>query len=369
MASFLAVAWLTVMVAAISASYDGWLKLNAPHSVSQESADETGDASHENDEESKGESNDDIAISRDHKRLHLLMRTTKSFLGPLCDLQAFTGMAIVIAGFSQWETISFYHESLVTAYWWLTLNSFWVARVNYMDIDTKVEGKKVFVRRLSVLISCILGITFQCMAIKREEHHWNYHEDEHCYRWRDDTSTWPWIAGTLLYTFTLFLIMVPQTRSCIRDCATWADRKIKDLKKNMVKKYTAFRSSSRPPATATTHPSYPSIMRVKKFAILALATLAFSVSWSLAQFLSIWSYGDGYTPLFILAYTGFNIQSTFDVITLKTLNNNIIDGDELKMGFGQVLPLVLIMQLSFMFIDLWEGKPDQNSMRESSELT
>lgn len=46
-------------------------------------------------------------------------------LGPLCDLQAITGAAIVIAGFRQWQTITYYHRELVGSYWCLTSNLFW----------------------------------------------------------------------------------------------------------------------------------------------------------------------------------------------------------------------------------------------------
>lgn len=54
-------------------------------------------------------------------------------LGPLCDLQAITGAAILVSGFCQWNTITFYHRELVAAYWWLISNSFWSSRTAYMD--------------------------------------------------------------------------------------------------------------------------------------------------------------------------------------------------------------------------------------------
>lgn len=356
MSSFIAVAWLTVLVSVISTSYDCWLELKMKRNrlVNQE---QEHAANH-------GVEEVEAFPSRPtHSKVHLLMMTSKSFLGPLCDLQAFTGTAIVIAGFSQWQTISFYHEALVATYWWLTLNSFFAGRVNYMDIDTDLEPKKVFIRRLAVLSSCILGLSFQCLVIVRENNRWDDDIDEHCYRWRDDTSIWPWIAGSSVYTATLLVVMVPQFRPKIEGYLIWKDRKLQGLTDELVKQHDLFKLSTSQLSSPSAHSFTAWSGRASRLTCLLLAALRLSVFWTTIQFLGIWSYGDGYLPLFVLAYFCFNIQNTFDVITLKTLNIDLImEGDELKMGFGQVLPLLLFVQLGFIFVDLWEGKLDQKSM-------
>ena len=56
-------------------------------------------------------------------------------LGHICDIQVVTGLAIMVAGLAQWNRISYYHEQLVTLYFQLTLDSFWAARINYMDFN------------------------------------------------------------------------------------------------------------------------------------------------------------------------------------------------------------------------------------------
>ncbi|QDS72477.1 hypothetical protein FKW77_009915 [Venturia effusa] len=181
MASFLAVAWLTILVSVISASYDGRLRLRTR-------TNSLVDREHENALNNGDEQTERRFNGHTRPRIQLLMVTIKGFLGPLCDFQAFTGTAIIIAGFSQWQTISFYHESLVVTYWWLTLNSFFAGRMNYMDINTDIAPKIVFMRRLLVFTSCVLGIMFQCLVIVRENNHWDDDLDGCYYRWRDGTS-------------------------------------------------------------------------------------------------------------------------------------------------------------------------------------
>lgn len=39
----------------------------------------------------------------------------------------------------------------------------------------------------------------------------------------------------------------------------------------------------------------------------------------------------------------------------KTMNADMV-GDESKMGFGQVLPSVLFIQILFDIVDIWKGK-------------
>jgi hypothetical protein len=328
MASFLAVAWFTVFVAVVPATYD---------------------ILHTGPEPEPGMSGADIR--RESKRQKpLWVKTMKNLLGPLCDIQAITGIAIVIAGFTQWNSIAFYHESLVMSYWWVTLNSFWVGRVDYMDPDEE-QSPKIFVRRLVIFMSCVLGITFQCMVQVRETGPlWDDSTKEHCYRWRDDTSAWPWVGGTSIYAFALLLVMIPPARPWVHKYLDGTRDGLHDLKDKLIIQYHEFRMPL-PPHGRTG----PFTAHIIKFLLLAFVALAFGFCWIIAQFLSIWSYGDGWNPLLLLAYTGFGIWNTFDVVTLKVLNKPLIDGDELKMGFGQVLPLVLVVQIGFNIIDLWEG--------------
>jgi hypothetical protein len=79
----------------------------------------------------------------------IIARKCQKLLGPLCDLQAITGIGIIIAGWAQIGTINYYHEELVIAYWWLTLNSFWTGRADYLVFDSKDDKIRVTGREAS----------------------------------------------------------------------------------------------------------------------------------------------------------------------------------------------------------------------------
>ena len=51
----------------------------------------------------------------------------------LCELQVVTGISILVAGFVQINTMTFYHQQFVIDYWLLTLNPFWAARAGDLN--------------------------------------------------------------------------------------------------------------------------------------------------------------------------------------------------------------------------------------------
>ena len=87
-----------------------------------------------------------------------------------------------------------------------------------------------------------------------------------------------------------------------------------------------------------------------------------SIYWILIQFISIWSYGGSdsiwTSAFYVLAYIGFNVWNTYDILTLKLLNKALLRSDEDKWGYGQVLPMIMLLQLVFNAVDIWrqQGK-------------
>ncbi|OJJ78638.1 uncharacterized protein ASPGLDRAFT_138495, partial [Aspergillus glaucus CBS 516.65] len=217
-----------------------------------------------------------------------IVQKIEALFGPLCDLQAVSGVAIMIAGFAQWHTITFYHEQLVMYYWWLTLNSFWVARIHYMNLDSTGEPWLLRVRRFSVLFSCILAIIWQIRIFYRESNYWN-DIDGPCYRFLDGTSVWPWVGGLILFS-------------------------------------------------------------------VAIAALSVVIYWFLLQWLATWSYGDGFIPFTWFIYVGLNVWYTLDVVSLWAWNKPLISAEEQGWGFGQVLPLVLILSIGINALDIFRGE-------------
>jgi hypothetical protein len=55
----------------------------------------------------------------------------RRILFQLCDIQIITGIAMLVAALAQHSDLTFYHAQLAQQYWWITLNSFWISRIDY----------------------------------------------------------------------------------------------------------------------------------------------------------------------------------------------------------------------------------------------
>ena len=289
-------------------------------------------------------------------RMAWLRTTATDLLNSLCDLQIVTGLAIVIAGLAQIRTITFYHESMAMNYWWLTLNSFWAARVEYMeDNNIKYKGRAT-VRKIGVLVSVVLGIAFQCIVNVRESREWFFLLPGHCYLTHDHSSTWPWVVGASVYAVALFLTLVPVTRPWVEEylmAVRNAQSKLVDQWKNS---FSALQSDTFQSIPGANRSSMRAILLVT-FRIAHFTALSFFVVlyWLFLQFLSAWSYGDGFYPLLILVYIGFAAWQTFDILDLKLSNRSLVSGKETSWGFGQVLPMVLLLTVMYNAIDAFES--------------
>lgn len=207
MVAFLTTAWFTIIVAAVPAFFDFCQWTQKPFGSSTRSAGTTTSPAlvvettnaHPNPTTANGEPLRPDE-SPDTSQRPEIINKFEGLLGPLCDLQAITGLSIVIAGFVTHDTISFYHEQLVVSYWNITLNSFWASRTEFMNLDDDTNQKggklehhsaaseselpnndngnpvkkdknkdlRMIIRRLSILVSCTLGVSFQIWAIMRE---------------------------------------------------------------------------------------------------------------------------------------------------------------------------------------------------------
>ena len=330
--SFIVTAWITLLVAAVPAFYQllEWLhQMKAQlrqHSV--------------------------IITPKTSTPTPFLKEMANNLLGPLCDLQVITGIAIVVAGLTQFPNISFYHEKLAINYWWSTLNSFWAARVEYIEEDFENIPGRVTMRRTAILISVILGLVFQCLITVREERDWNFLGHGACYLLHDNTSSWPWIVGAILYAISLIFIIVPTTRVWMSGYSILLDRGQAALlewqRKSILALCIEFRHLASGQHKNPLRGLYDETICVL---ILIASTLSVVSYWLLGQTLAIWSYGDGFGPLLIVAYICFLSWDTFDIIDLKVANKALIVGSETHWGFGQVLPIVLTAVIGYAAVD------------------
>ena len=202
-ASFLATASITVLVAVVPAFYEllDWLSMiKAKLWLSSP------------------------PISTRSAMPSFLAEAATRLLGFLCDLQIITAFAIVVAGLAQYPNISFYHENIAVNYWWLCINSFLAARTEYMTANLEIISARVTIRRAGVLVSVVLGLVFQCIINIRESRHWNFLGEGACFLRHDRSTTWPWVAGAAVYAVFLLLIIIPTTRPWMKCYSALFDR-------------------------------------------------------------------------------------------------------------------------------------------------
>ncbi|KAM7190380.1 hypothetical protein V8F33_009496 [Rhypophila sp. PSN 637] len=283
----------------------------------------------------------------------------KEILIRLIDLQIVTGAGITIAGITQIILYppSYYHYELINNYWWLTMQSLWVVPDDFLNIaslatkttQTRHDGNEQistspYIRILAILTSTVLGCFFQMYIMIVE----NNDTTGPCYNFLygpiwDWTGT-IWVAMTGSYAVVLILILFTYTRIWILDTVdhtleTWG-KKIYSWPK------TSYQALARgPSSTDDTNTKQDNASVLRKILTFLLSGLGAAVFWLGIQFLAVCAYGEGFYPFVFFVCTGFNTWTTLDIISMRIVNEPLLGDDEKKMGFGQVLPLVLIFSV------------------------
>lgn len=448
-ASFLFVSWLTIILAAILAAHDAKLairrftnwregraraRLKDAATVST-STTQTPPSPQEEGPTTITVDNTTTAESDLPPTLHKLIQ----LLGHICDIQVVTALAIIVAGLAQWTRISYYHEILVTLYFQLTLDSFWAARVNYMDFSHRVSGVqdipalnttgsgmlsnihgnnhsntsgavdgtisptgergsasyypdvRLQIRRFAVLGSCILAVIWQFRLYFRENgagpSHWSDGPSGPCYRYLDRSNPVAVLVvrttglimfclalGTMTFLSYRLAGRVHGTYSSFKGAIThWAVRRFcTSLEKyDELSRTRMIRESQKhsddTTTTTTARQKYKSagtVMVLKQvlvdwwkwttvLGLLVINSFVLLVVFLLCQWLAIWTYGDGFYPLLWLCYFCFNVWNTLAVVSLIVLNRPLVDHEEMDWGFGQVLPVVLLLAIVFVWVDVF----------------
>lgn len=262
------------------------------------------------------------------------LEIAKEMLGPLCDLQLVTSMAVLIAGLVQWPEITYYHEQFVLQYWWLTINSCWVTRNNYNWDDGEGESEqepsgrelreqefrdreeqhqqrrprarhdfrnceseswRLTVRRYFLAMGG--------MVLLREERHWDPFSSGFCYIDNDVTSResfWFWHAGVALYALVLFLTLIPMTKEWLIKLRRTLHEISKDMGEYCAERFRLY------------SPSW-SLVYIGQFGFLLLLSTTTVLFWCGIQFLALWSYGQGY---YALEFCSMLVCSPGDFMTL-----------------------------------------------------
>ncbi|KAI9646638.1 hypothetical protein NHQ30_004634 [Ciborinia camelliae] len=277
-------------------------------------------------------------------------------LDRLCDLQLVTGTAIIIAGIAELHHMSFYHQSLITSYWLLTLNAFWAARAGYLNSEYYGHDRSFYfwTRWIFILISDLLSIYYQVVTTLEAANHWDSEESGHCYLSHEPSPTnaqYFWIVGIsfevvymLFYSMRHIAKLLSHKWRWLKGFLDFIADTSNDLSDGSQQRALDFWTAVE---FRTRH--WPIVFRI----ILHVARAIIRISWHLFwQVLALWAWGDNGSVLIVLGYIGLAAWNTFDVIDTKLSNRSLVIGDESTWGFGQILPLGLLALICLDLLDI-----------------
>ena len=363
--AFVAVSWITVIVAGVPAIYECIEKLRDSNKLCIPCL-------RSKQQQSTGSSSQDPERQSDAKPRPFrgIVKKCEKLLNPLSDLQAVTGISIIVAGWAQIKTISYYHQQLIMAYWWLTLNSFLTSRAEYLGFGLNSQDKKkskgeriwAFMRIMIKLSSCVLGLSFDGYIIVQDQTWDNYGSP--CNRFKDGSSDIPWMIGVCFFCIALLSLLISLSCSLChgKDLHLHLHyyNGIEAINKVLKERHRALSAELR--SIGLQSASTPTLQRIIK-QLGAYSRIGFSwicrCFWCLiVLWLSIWCYGDSFGLATWLVLVIFNIWKTYDVVSLRSVNQDIVQdkGGESRMGFGQILTLVMITSIIFNAVDIFCGK-------------
>ena len=301
------------------------------------------------------------------RRLHVV----KKLLGTLCDLQAITGLGITLSGWVQWADITPYHAQLVSAYYSMTMNSFWAARVNYgtWDDDAGDENAKwLATRRLTILVGSLANLGWQAFVYKQEMA-WDYWSDSR--RWGDSGDVcfkYPgggdptfllvfWGVGQLLFTISLALSTHPWTNQVNENILS----DLEQLAGRFQRRFSGARKTWKAVTTAKEQSVTRRAWNILRSTVTVVAwSVSVILSFLFLQLLDVWSFGEASYPFSWAVYVLLMAWDTFYALALVKLNQPIIEngertGEMSPWGFGQVLPLVMLLSVVYTAVDALKG--------------
>ncbi|KAJ6071559.1 hypothetical protein N7499_009573 [Penicillium canescens] len=294
-----------------------------------------------------------------YRELHLppLVSGAIRLLKCLCDLQIITATAILIAGFVQWPEISFYHSQFVIEYW--------------KSLGLTLDHVRVLIRRAFVFVSVVVSVAFQGLVSWRECHHWSMIATGRCYISHDKAPadlTWFWIAGTSLYGVTLLLQLNPWSRDLVKGYETCQGWILEALLRRTSEAWAVCFSG-----TVEEKPcGLGIVLRARSVLEVLLSGFATVIGVVFLVVIDMFSYGSVCYPLGVALYAGLSAWSTYSLVDLKHSNEILLvaprvdDGFESSWGFGQVLPLALLVTLLFQGWDIARDEAKRSLATEIS---
>ena len=298
-----------------------------------------------------------------------VVASCRKLMYPVCDIQIITGLAMLITGVVTFHKISFYYEQFVVNYWWLTLNSLWVSRIDYTTASSMYNGLRYDLRRLTILASVVLSCTFQGLVAVRENNDWDPVTSGRCYvssdlGGADYGQNLFWLAGTALYGLVLVATLTPCTRRWLDTHVTGRLEPSLSAMTDWVigtwMTVTAYRRSAK-----ELHHSW--VMREATAAALTAKAIGCSIAWLswwlLVQFLSIWSSGNGSFVIELVVYCVFAGFLTWWLIFLRVQNKMLVQGSQDRWTFASTLAIAVVGFAIFFAADVWKEVRDERLER------
>ena len=387
MASFFFMSWLSIALAIVPAAYGllgSWRRSHPPYRTLKFAADvlqlrsqvethSTSQARVGREPESRGSMVSNVAFDSEKAGPPVEVNTSitspeppfvtfcRRLLYPLCDIQIITGTAMVITGLATFPQITFYSEQFVVNYWWLTLNSLWVSRIDYTSSNAAYAGLRYDLRRVAIFASVLMSTIFQGLVAVRESRDWDPTVRGHCYvstglGGNDYGQNLFWLAGTALYGLILLATLTSGSRN-------WLDAKVMRRLEPSVVTMSGWVVESYADIQAYVASQdrlhHSRVRRVVTVAVMTVKTgsyaLAWLTWWFLVQFLSIWSSGNGSVAVELVVYSVFAGFATWWIIYLRIHNSTLASGSQDRWTFAQSLPIVLLILAAFYAADVWKG--------------
>lgn len=93
---------------------------------------------------------------------------------------------------------------------------------------------------------------------------------------------------------------------------------------------------------------------VHKLLGLKLQGIFHLIKWLLWEWMTLWAIGDSESLLVILLLFGFLGWNTYDIIDAKVSNRHLVT-NETTWGFGQVLPVIMLILVVLNIFDVVQG--------------
>jgi hypothetical protein len=285
----------------------------------------------------------------------------------LCDIQIFTGIAILVSALAQYRTLTFYHAQFATQFWWLTLNSFWISRIDYSRDIPEMATWRAHARRLGVWTSVALSIAAQGIVTYREANQWNIVVSGRCYIGHGVGTGYGqnmfWLIGTAIYFAAL-------TVSLWRPSRGWFDRNVNEKLVPSFRVMWGWVKESQIQTQRYNNEAvqHSAIARFFGLSIRRLRTCCYGLAWLtwviLALFFTVWIAGNSAAAFELGLYSVFAGFLTWWLVFLKVENKPLIKGNEARFTMGQTLPLFLLVLVAIHSLDVWAGVAEEQKRKD-----